>query len=71
MQGIMLSNRKKNAVGLNVRSVNCGGIKMEQFLQNLQRLWIKKRSIGLEKYDDQVICLCVALLGVPSSATLD
>jgi hypothetical protein len=49
MQGILLSDRKKNTVGLIVRSVNCGGIKMEQFLQNVQRLWTEKRPKGLEK----------------------
>jgi hypothetical protein len=49
MQGVLLSNRKKNAVGLNVRFVKCGGIKMGQFLQNMQRLWTEKRPKGLEK----------------------
>jgi len=60
MQGILHSNRKENAVGLNVRSVNCDGIKMEHFLQNLQRLWTGKRPKGLEKVrrsgDTSVCC---------------
>ena len=59
MQGIMLSNRKKNAVGLNVRSVNFGGIKMEQFIQNLQRLCTEKRPKALEKVrrsTDKSVC---------------
>jgi hypothetical protein len=62
MQGILLSNRKKNAVGLNVRSMNCGGIEMEQFLQNLQRLWTEKRPKGLEKLrrsGDMFVCCII------------